>query len=821
LVTAWRSLPALPAHTADLPPDLDPRLGALLRAEGVEQLYTHQAQAVARALAGEHVVVVTPTASGKTWCYNLPVLHALLANDQARALYLFPTKALAHDQLEALRHAVAQLGLSAAVEAYDGDTPPARRAAIRRQARVIITNPDMLHVGILPNVIGWHELLTNLRYVVIDEMHAYRGIFGSHVANVLRRLERLCRFYGSAPQFICCSATIANPQQLASRLIEQPASLVTQNGAPRGERQFVLLNPPLTDARLGLRRPALQQAQDLALHLLQADVQSVVFVRSRREVERLVLALRRTAKRLEMPSEAVRGYRGGYLPRERRAIEAGLRSGQARLVVATTALELGVDIGGLEACVMVGYPGTIASTWQQAGRVGRGLASSAVWLIAGDTPLDQYVINHPDYLLGQGHEQALINPDNLHLLLSHLPCALRELPLADGERYGRENTHEILEYLQELGIARHVGGQWLNVQSGHPAAEVSLRSADPHSVSVVCAGSAPPELIGQLERAQAPLWVHEGAIYMHEGQQYAVQTLDWDGGLATVEPVEVDYFTQASSSTRIQIERTAEETRRGQASLALGEVLQTTRWTRYRKLRLSNLELLGWGPIDLPEQQLLAAACWLVLDDALVERLRQEGWWTGEQVQDRGPNWPQQRNLARQRDGHRCRWCGAGEMAGARHHVHHVRPFREFAWRPGENTNYALANDLDNLITLCPTCHRRAEQQVAVQSTLAGAGRVLSQIIPLALMCDPHDLSVQSEMLSPETKRPTLYLIESIPGGVGLSDDVYAHFANHLQRAADLVGACPCANGCPSCIGADAAAGPRAKEQVLRLLSAL
>ena len=818
LTTAWRTLPARPALFEPLPPGLDPRLADMLTAQGIRQPYTHQAEAIEQVLLGANVVVVTPTASGKTLCYNLPVLHSLIENRDACALYLFPTKALAHDQLETLTHSIEYLQLQVVAAAYDGDTPRSRRSAIRRNARVVVSNPDMLHIGILPNHIGWREFLSHLRYIVIDEMHAYRGIFGSHVANVIRRLKRLCSFYGSHPQFICCSATIANPAQLATRIVEEPVALVMQNGAPRGQRHMVFINPPVTDERLGLRRPALHQARDLAGMLLQAGVQTVVFVRSRRAVERLILALRRDARRRGFQPESIRGYRAGYLPHERRAIEAGLRSGEVRLVVATNALELGVDIGGMAACVMVGYPGTIASTWQQAGRAGRGLETSVAFMIASDSPLDQYIVTHPDYVLGRSHEHALINPDNLHLLLSHIPCAVTELPFETNETFGNEDTQEILRYLQENGVVRHAGDRWFVTGGQSPAADISLRSADPHNVSVVTCDAAGQQVIGHLERSSAPMWVHQGAIYMHEGGQYSVSGLDWEAGIAQVEPVVVDYFTQASVSTRISIQRVFEKSEYLDITLSLGEVLLTRKATRYRKLRLGTLEHLGWGQIDLPEQQVLASGCWLVLQTDLIERLRQEGWWTGEQVESRGPNWPQQRDLARARDNSRCRQCGAVERAGRQHDVHHVRPFREFNWSPGQNDNYLQANHLENLITLCTACHRQAEGQVAVQSTLSGVARVLGHVIPLLLMCDPRDVSLHSELKSPEMKRPTLYVTESIPGGVGLSDQVYNLFDELLAQAIELVSDCSCQNGCPSCVGAAATGLPRAKKQVLRLL---
>ena len=840
-VTAWRVLPARPAQWAPLPARLYPPLAALLAGRGITQLYSHQARAVDEALDGRHLVITTPTASGKTLCYNLPVLQALLADPEARALYLFPTKALAHDQLAGLEAMVADLEIelgatTGLVAAYDGDTPGGRRAGIRRTARIVLTNPDMLHVGILPGHTAWHDFLRQLRYVVIDEIHTYRGVFGSHVANVLRRLRRICAFYGAHPQFICTSATIANPAELAGRLVGEPVTLISENGAPRGERHMVFYDPPVVDAQLGVRRPVLQEAHTLAAHLQAADVQTVIFCRSRRAVEQMVVHLRREARQAGRDPSRVRGYRGGYLRGERRAIEAGLRDGSVRAVAATNALELGVDIGGLEASIMAGYPGTIAATWQQAGRAGRGEATSAAFLMASASPLDQYIVAHADYFFGQSPERAHINPDNLYLLLGHVRCAAAELPFADHEGYGGEELDEILAYLQEKGEMRHTGGHWYWTGGDSPAGGISLRAAEGRPVQIwalpedALPDDAPPpdgarrpgaRMIGELDRAAAPLWVHPGAIYMHEGQQYAVETLDWDAGFAQVRPVTVDYYTEASASTRIEIEQVDARRQQPNMQLARGAVRLTRRVSSYRRLSLSGGEHLAWGEIDLPEQELFTTACWLMVPDEVVEQLRAEGWWVGEHVGSRGPNWPQQRDRARHRDHYRCAWCNAPERPGRQHDVHHLTPFREFGWQPGENENYRQANRLDNLVTLCPSCHRLAEQQVAVRSTLSGLGRILGQLAPLYLMCDPQDLGISSDVQAPQTGLPTIFIYDDAAGGIGLSDGVYDQIDDLLAHAAELISACPCRSGCPSCIGPASGEDGRAKEQVLRLIATL
>ena len=821
-VTSWRTLGSRPAQHGEIPEGLDPRLIQVLADSGIEALYTHQSLAVQHALAGDNVVVVTPAASGKTLCYNLPVLDHLLSTPDACALYLFPTKALAHDQLNTLRGYVAGLGLDAVVSAYDGDTPRDRRARIRDSARVLISNPDMLHASLLPQHVRWRGLLAKLSYVVIDEMHAYRGIFGSHVANVLRRLRRLCHFYGSHPRFICCSATIANPGELARKLVEEPFVVVSRDGAPQGTRTVVFYNPPIVNEQLGLRLSPLQEARSLANTLLDHGLQLVIFGGSRMTVEQLVIYLRHDARVAGRDPGVIRGYRGGYLPQERREIEKGLRDGTVRAVAATNALELGVDIGGLSCCVMVGYPGTIASTWQQMGRAGRGLAPSVAVLLAASSPLDQYMISHPDYFFGRSHEHALIDPDNVYVLLNHLRCALSELPFDDGERYGAEDIPSALRFLEEEGEVRRSRGKWYWIGQDYPARDCSLRTAESDSVAILAVQhGADRRTVGQLDRASAAQWVHEGAIYLHEGQQYLVGSLDWDAGIAMVEPVSLDYYTEASQNTRVDIEHVATEQQGHNMCLALGEVKLTSSVSGYKRIRLGTGEHLGWGTVDLPERFMLTSACWMTVPEHVVARLRDEGWWVGEHVESRGPNWPRQRDAARRRDGYRCRQCGAEERPGLQHNVHHVVPFREFNWVPGENQNYRQANQIANLITLCPSCHRQIEQQVAVQSTLSGLGRVLRHLLPLFLMCDPRDVGMLSDVKAPQTGLPTLFIYDRIPGGVGLSDEAFSQYLDLLDMAAELITDCPCEFGCPSCIGPGAERTNRPKQQVSQLLAAL
>ncbi|MBR6752415.1 MAG: DEAD/DEAH box helicase, partial [Clostridia bacterium] len=446
-VTAWRTLPAREARYAPWPCDIDPRLPNALIKHGVHQLYTHQAECLQAARNGEDYVVVTPTASGKTLCYNIPVLSAILKNPDARALYLFPTKALSADQVSELYELIELMQVDVKTFTYDGDTPAAARRAVRQAGHVVVTNPDMLHSGILPQHTKWVKLFENLQYIIIDEIHSYRGIFGSNLANVLRRLLRLCEFYGSHPRFILCSATIQNPKELAETLIGRPVKLIDNNGAPSGEKHYIFYNPPVVNRQLGIRKSVLSQTQQIAAMLLKNHVQSIVFAKSRLQVEVMTRQLKALVADPLGNSGKVRGYRGGYLPHERREIEKGLRAGEIDAVISTNALELGIDIGALEACVLCGYPGTIASTWQQSGRAGRRHGVSATFMVASSNALDQFIATHPEYFFDQPAENALLNPDNLYILLNHFKCAAYELPFKAGETLGNAmGSEEMLDY---------------------------------------------------------------------------------------------------------------------------------------------------------------------------------------------------------------------------------------------------------------------------------------------------------------------------------------------------------------------------------------
>jgi DEAD/DEAH box helicase domain-containing protein len=640
-VRAVRHEPAVEATYTAIPPAVDGRLRAALEKRGIAQLYSHQAEAFDAIQAGKNVAIVTPTASGKTLCYNLPVLNLLATDPDARAMYLFPTKALAEDQLHEFQAAVDEMGSELRAFTYDGDTPQDARKAIRQRANVVLTNPDMLHAGILPHHTKWARYFENLRYVVIDELHYYRGVYGSHLANLLRRLKRICEFYNSKPRFICCSATIANPRELAEALVEEPFELVERNGAPRGEKFFVFYNPPVVNRQLGIRRSYIKETLRVALEFIERNLQTLVFANNRLATEVLVTYLKDACRgpsgRGPLPSESVRGYRGGYLPRERREIERRLREGKIRAVVATNALELGIDIGSLDAVVMAGYPGTIASTWQRAGRAGRRQGTSAAVMVASSAPLDQYVVEHPDYFFGRSPEHAYINPENLEILLAHVKCAAFELPLRDGEKFGRHDTGELCRYLEEAGFLHHSAGAWHWMSESYPADATSLRSISSDNFVVVDI-TGEPKAIAEVSFPTALTTLHEKAIYLHEARQYHVERFDYAGRKAYVKSVDCDYYTDAIDYTQVKVLEQFEmepippgtPDANAAASKAHGDVRVTTQIVGFKKIKFYTMENVGAGQLSMPEQEMHTTAFWLHFPAAFLARLAE---FTGTEKQ--------------------------------------------------------------------------------------------------------------------------------------------------------------------------------------------
>ncbi|MFQ5898282.1 MAG: DEAD/DEAH box helicase [Candidatus Methylomirabilia bacterium] len=761
-ITTTRHFPARPALWAPLPTALDPRLARALEARGISQLYSHQARAVELVDKGHSLVVVTPAASGKTLCYNLPVLQALLQDPEARALYLFPTKALAQDQLAELEALAAALpGLK--MFTYDGDTPQDARRAVRARANLVLTNPDMLHSGILPHHTKWLNLFQNLRYVVIDELHAYRGVFGSHLANVLRRLRRICHHYGSRPQFIMASATIANPRELAERLTGEPVEEIAENGAPAGDKLFLCYNPPVVNPELGIRAPYLGEAARLASRFLREKIATIVFAQSRLATEVLLSTIKKSVEDRTGDSGIVRGYRGGYLPTRRRGVEQGLRSGEVLGVVSTNALELGVDIGHLDLAVLAGYPGTIASVWQQAGRAGRRSGESAAVFVASSAPLDQFMVTHPDYLFGTPPEQARINPENPFILVNHLKCAAFELPFQDGERFGELDVSRLLQALGDEGLLHHAGAHWHWSSESYPADHLSLRTVSSDNFVVIDTTARDADqkkrrqIIAEVDWKSAFAMIYPKAIYLMEGEPFEVQELHYredEEKVAYVKRVAVDYFTDAISAKGVWIlqresERVAPAWRAEQ-----GELLVAEKVVGFKKIKFGTLENVGSGEVELPQQEMQTAGFWITVEPGLLER---------------------------------------------------ISPNREEV--------------VDGLRGLTYLLHRLAP--VFLLCDIRDLGSWLGDQTPAEPKAVALPQSIRGRLLRASEFTPTLYLYDNHPGGIGLAERLFEVLSDLLGRGLETLKSCPCRWGCPSCVGPVNEVGRRAKITATSILKHL
>ncbi len=619
-VTRWERIPARPGKFEEFPGELKTELRTILKNRGISRLYSHQAKSYEAVRKGEDIVVVTPTASGKTLCYNLPVLQDLLENQEHRALYIFPTKALSQDQQSELNEVILGGEVPVKVFTYDGDTPASVRVSARDSGRIVITNPDMLHTGILPNHPKWIKFLSSLKYVVIDEVHIYRGVFGSHMTNLVRRLKRVAAFYGSDPTFICCSATIGNPLELATRILERdPArapKLIDDNGSPSGEKHMIFYNPPLVDAVQGIRRGVVHESQRLAVKLLRAGIKTIVFARSRIRTELIASYINSSLRNVYNDNERIRvePYRGGYLPSERREIEKGLRDGSIHGVVSTNALELGIDIGGLDAAVLAGFPGSIASTWQQAGRSGRRNNLSVAICIASASPVDQFLIQHPEYFFTASPESAFIDPNNLFILLDQLKCAVFEIPFKDDETFGKD-TPALLAHLEENGVIRHSGQSWFWSDRSYPSEQVSLRSSTSENVVIINTTKGKYDVIGEMDRVSAMEMLFEGAVYIHRGEQYLVTELDLKNSKCLVEEAELNYYTDAIVKSDIKVLHVDIDHEQAGQKTVIGDVLVRREVAKFKKIRYHSHENVGYGEIYLPEEEMHTRSAILVFSE--------------------------------------------------------------------------------------------------------------------------------------------------------------------------------------------------------------
>jgi len=761
-ITATRHFPARPPILVPFPASLDPRIGDALRARGIDELYSHQAHAWDLIAKGQHVVVVTPTASGKTLCYNLPALQELVHQPDARILYLFPTKALAQDQLAELEELARQLP-EMRMFTYDGDTPQDARRAVRARANLVLTNPDMLHSGILPHHTKWATLFQNLRYVVIDELHAYRGVFGSHLANVLRRLRRICRHYGSAPQFIMASATIANPGELASRLIGEPVEEVTESGAPTGDKVFVCYNPPVVNQELGIRAPYLGEAARFAIRFLKEKIATIVFAQSRLATEVLLTSIKSGVADKTGDSGIVRGYRGGYLPTRRRAVEKGLRDGEVLGVVSTNALELGVDIGHLDVAVLAGYPGGIASLWQQAGRAGRRSGSSVALLVATSAPLDQFMVTHPEYLFGTPPEHARVNPNNPFILVNHLKCAAFELPIAEDERFGELDVRRLLAALDDEGVLHHAGRHWHWASETYPADHISLRTVTTDNFLVIDTTARDEkqtkrrQIIAEVDWGSAFATIYPKAIYLVESEPYEVQELHFredEEKVAYVKRVAVDYFTDAISARGVWILQRLAEAPPAAYLAEQGEVLVAEKVVGFKKIKMGTLENVGSGEVELPQQEMQTTAAWITVAPETLARVS-----------------PSREELI---DG----------LRAVTYLLHHLAP----------------------IFLLCD---------------IRDLGSWLGDTTPATKGAVATRESTKRRLMDAAQFNPTIYLYDSHAGGIGLAEHVFEIIPDLLRRGLETLETCACRDGCPSCVGPVNEVGRKAKTTARALLSAL
>lgn len=732
-VIHWKEIEGQGAKTKSFPPELDIRIQDALRKRGIDELYVHQSLAFELGIQKKNFTAITPTASGKTLCYNLPVLQEICEDSSSRALYIFPTKALAQDQKSELNEFIETMGIDIKSYTYDGDTAPNIRQAVRKAGQVVITNPDMLHSAILPHHTKWVSLFENLKYVVIDELHTYRGVFGSHVANVIRRLKRICQYYGSEPTFICTSATIANPLELSTRLTGTDMVVIDNNGAPRGKRHFVFYNPPVINEPLQIRKSANVEAKRLAANLLLNDVKTIVFARSRVRVEIILSYLQELVKN-QLGNKTIRGYRGGYLPKQRREIEQGLRNGEIKGVVSTNALELGVDIGQLQACIMTGYPGSVSSVWQQAGRAGRRHDEALIIMVASSTAVDQFMIQRPDYFFERTPEHAHINPDNLIILVDHIKCAAYELPFHQGETFSGVDIEEILEFLTEEQVLHFQQKKWFWMNDSFPAHNISLRSASQENVVIIDQTNvANVHVIGEMDMFSAMTLLHDEAIYLHEGTQYQVEKLDWEEKKAFVREVAVEYFTDANLAVQLKVLETDKKVETSFCTVEYGDVTVNAMATIFKKIKLSSFETIGSGPIHLPEQELHTTATWISISEEIQKEFGKE----------------------------------------------------------------------------------------ALETALTGLSYVLQAVASVYVMCDQNDLRVVPQIKAIHSSKPTIFLYDRYPGGVGLSEDVYKYIDVILQKSHQYIRSCSCKDGCPSCVGVAGNVLVQSKQESLNLLNLL
>ena len=802
--------PQISAEYADFPENLSPEIIDILKSKNIEKLYVHQTKSIENILKKKNVVIKTGVASGKSLCYQIPIIQSIFDDSQSRSLLLFPTKALTQDQAKNMSTfldmeiPITEKLNNIELGVYDGDTSAGHRQQIKKNCNIVLTNPDMLHLGILPHHAQWKEFFKNLKYIVIDEVHIYRGIFGSHFANLIRRVKRICKFYGSQPQFIVTSATISNTKKFVEKLFESEFIDIYKDGAPKGEKHFIIYNPPITNKETGMRLSSLSETVSISKFFSRFDLQSIVFSQSRKSIELILSYLQKNGNK-----EKVCGYRSGYLATERREIEEKLRNKEISTIVSTNALELGIDIGGLDLIIINGYPGSISSTIQQSGRAGRKSKASLTILVMTSNLLDQYIVKNPEFLLSKNPENALINPNNPYILLQHIQCSVFEKPFEKYEDFGKIEAEIINKYLlvlQKKNVIRESRNAYFWKSKEYPSKSVSFRGSGVNNYTIICQEN----VVGIVDNNSAFWFTHPEAIYIHNGINYYVTNLDLEKRIVHLIEKNTDYHTQSIRQMEFELIDKYSEKEYKNYSSNFGFLKIISQVTDYKKMKFVTNEILGYGEVDLPATNLSTTAFWFSLSDELIMKLKENDNWNNGKNKY-GSNWESIKEKVRERDEYCCKVCGKKEV-DKKHDVHHKIPFKQF-------NDVATANKMDNLITLCRSCHKKAEANVYIQTGLAGLKYILKNLAPVYLMCDRSDIQVNIEekcILS--DGKPTIIFYDSAPGGIGLSKKLFGIHQNLFRDSIQIIQECDCKSGCPACVGPVAENGAGAKSKTLALL---
>ena len=805
------------ATFVSFPEEIPIKIKSVYRKLGITHLYKHQADSVQQTSTGKNVVIATGTASGKSLCYQLPILDSIAQNNNNTSLLLFPTKALSADQYNNLHSQISILLKSdsdilkdLSIGMYDGDTPSSKRYTIRNKANVIITNPDMLHLGILPHHPSWEKLFSNLKFIVIDEIHTYSGVFGSHFANVIRRLKRVAQFYNASPQYILTSATIANPKNLAERIIEEKFELIDHDHSKQNEKKFVFYNPPIIDSKLGVRKSMIEETYQIARVLLNQKIQGIIFARTRKTTERLLIKFNTLVGKNHFNISA---YRSGYLKSERRNIEAGLKSGEIDMVISTTALELGIDMGMVDAIILMGYPGSISRFLQQSGRAGRDGNKSLSIMVASSSPIDQFLIRHPEFVKDKNPEKALVDPDNPFILFNHLKCAAFEIPFIQHDRFGLlkwEKLHEFLSILENVGILFHENTKYFWKSDQYPANKISLRSIFGYPFTLLIYKNGENIKIGEVDQRSAKKMIHPGAIYLHNGQTFIINTLDIENNLAQLSEFNDYYYTEPIIKVETSIESQLSFENFESYSKGFGKIRIVENVIGFKKIVWDTNEVIGYEELEMGSDELQTKGLWVTFSNKIISHLKNLNLWTNA-INDYGSNWKEIREKIIIRDKNICQFCRKSYSSGELH-VHHKIPFRIFLSKE-------IANQPENLVSLCPTCHRIAEKNVKMRSVLSGLGYAFSHIAPIFLLCDRHDLGYTfDDRIGINGQNPGIIVYDQFPGGIGLAENLFSSVEDVFFHLKDIIEQCLCTDGCPSCVGPPGENGIGAKKGILELI---